>query len=96
MDSTMSVEDNEMLDEWLESEEPIDQGNAIKALKEVKHILESFYSTYARRYAEVSHQFLQSVYKESSHPDLKGDVYLHGRLKELTKGNGLKWADEMG
>ena len=47
---------------------------------------ESFYSTYARRYAEVSHQFLQSVYKESSHPDLKGDVSLLGRLKELTRG----------
>ncbi len=42
MDSSMSVEDNEMLDEWLESEEPIDRGSAIKALKEVKHILDSF------------------------------------------------------
>jgi SAM-dependent methyltransferase len=47
---------------------------------------ESFYSSFARRYAEVSHQFLQSVYKESSHPDLKGDVSLHRRLKELTNG----------
>jgi len=47
---------------------------------------DSFYSTYSRRYAEVSHQFLQSVYKKASHPDLKGDVSLHERLKELTNG----------
>ncbi len=47
---------------------------------------EPFYSTYAKRYAEVSHQFLQSVYTEASHPDLKGDVSLHERLKELTNG----------
>ncbi len=47
---------------------------------------EAFYSIYARRYAEVSHQFLQSVYLEASHPDLKGDVALHENLKKLTDG----------
>jgi len=42
MDSSMSTEDNKRLDKWLASEEIIDRGNAIKALKEVKHILDSF------------------------------------------------------
>ena len=42
MDSSMSTEDNKRLDKWLESEEPIDRNSAIKALKEVKHILDSF------------------------------------------------------
>lgn len=43
----------------------------------------SFYSQHAQRYAEVAHQYLQSVYIESSHPALKGDLDLHTRLKEL-------------
>ena len=42
MDSNLSNEENERLDEWLESEEPIDRSNAIKTLKEVKHILDGF------------------------------------------------------
>ena len=32
MDSSMSTEDNKRLDKWLESEEPIDRNNAIKAV----------------------------------------------------------------
>lgn len=43
----------------------------------------SFYSRHAERYAEVAHQYLQSVYLESSHPNLKGDLDLLARLKEL-------------
>lgn len=43
----------------------------------------SFYSHHAERYAEVAHQYLQSVYLESSHPNLKGDVDLLARLKEF-------------
>jgi hypothetical protein len=42
MDSSMSVEDNEMLEKWLDSEEPIDRNNAAKALKEAKNILDGF------------------------------------------------------
>ena len=47
---------------------------------------EDFYSKYAARYAEVAHQYLQSVYLAASHPLLKGDRDLHSRLKELTNG----------
>ncbi len=43
-----------------------------------------FYRKHARRYAEVAHQYLQSVYVSASHPDLKGDIDLLERLKELT------------
>ena len=35
---------------------------------------ESFYRSHARRYAEVSHNFIQPVYTDSSHPGLKGDT----------------------
>ena len=40
-----------------------------------------FYARYANRYAEVSHQFLQSIYIESSHPKLAGDMALIEHLK---------------
>ena len=44
---------------------------------------ESFYRDHAQRYAEVSHNFIQSVYTNVSHPGLKGDMDLIERLKEL-------------
>ena len=44
---------------------------------------ESFYRDHAQRYAEVSHNFIQSVYIDSSHPGLKGDNDLISRLEEL-------------
>lgn len=47
---------------------------------------EKFYQKYADRYAEVAHQYLQSVYVKSSHPALQGDTDLHDRLKEITPG----------
>lgn len=47
---------------------------------------ERFYQHYARRYAEVAHQFLQSVYVKSSHPALKNDWDLLEHLKELAPG----------
>lgn len=51
---------------------------------------ESFYASYARQYAEVAHEYRQSVYIDSSHPRLKGDLDLQARLKELMpKGRGL-------
>ena len=49
MDSSMNPEDNKRLDKWLESEEPIDRNNAIKALTEFKHILDSFGVTFFLR-----------------------------------------------
>ena len=44
---------------------------------------EAFYRQYARRYAEVSHNFIQSVYIKSSHPGLTGDTDLLERLHEI-------------
>ena len=44
---------------------------------------ESFYRSHARRYAEVSHNFIQSVYTVISHPGLTGDTALIHRLQEL-------------
>ncbi len=44
---------------------------------------ESFYSQHARRYAEVSHNFIQSVYTDVSHPGLTGDMDLVKRMQEL-------------
>jgi len=47
---------------------------------------EKFYVHYAGRYAEVSHQLLQSIYIESSHPKLTGDLDLINHLKTLVPG----------
>ena len=44
---------------------------------------ESFYTRHAQRYAEVSHNFIQSVYIEASHSMLGGDRDLMDRLMEL-------------
>ena len=44
---------------------------------------ESFYRHHAQRYAEVSHNFIQSVYTDGSHPMLGGDRDLMDRLQEL-------------
>ena len=43
----------------------------------------SFYAHHSQRYAEVSHNFIQSVYNNASHPGLKGDTDLMDRLQEL-------------
>ena len=47
---------------------------------------EKWYSQYANRYAEVSHQFLQSIYIDSSHPKLTSDLDLLEHLKALVTG----------
>ena len=47
---------------------------------------EKFYGHHSQRYAEVAHQLLQSVYINSSHPALQGDLNLLERLKELIPG----------
>ena len=49
---------------------------------------ESFYRDHAQRYAEVSHNFIQSVYSDVSHPGLTGDLALTDRLQELIPGGG--------
>ncbi len=52
----------------------------------VQNDKETFYSKFSQRYAEVSHQFLQSIYTTSSHPGLKSDTDLLTRLKQLSPG----------
>jgi len=47
---------------------------------------EKFYTHYADRYAEVSHELLQSIYIESSHPKLTSDLDLIEHLKALIPG----------
>ena len=47
---------------------------------------EEFYRCHAQRYAEVAHQLIQSIYVQSSHPALKGDLDLLERLKEIIPG----------
>ncbi len=44
---------------------------------------EDFYSRHAQRYAEVSHEVIQSIYNNVSHPGLTGDLVLIERMKEL-------------
>ena len=44
---------------------------------------ESFYRRHAQRYAEVSHNFIQSVYIEASHPMLGGDRDLMDHVRAL-------------
>ena len=44
---------------------------------------EAFYREHAPRYAEVSHNYIQSVYIQASHPDLTGDTAVINRLREL-------------
>lgn len=45
-----------------------------------------FYERHARRYSEVAHGLLQSVYVKSSHPAVRTDLDLLERLKELVPG----------
>merc|ERR1711976_596854 len=48
----------------------------------------SFYATHSERYAQVAHEYLQSVYVMKSHPSLTGDLALQERLKELIPAGG--------
>ena len=48
-----------------------------------------FYRTHARRYAEVAHEFLQSVYISSTHAGLKSDLDLIEGLKKLISPGAL-------
>ena len=42
-----------------------------------------FYSRHARRYSQVTHEFIQSVYSNVSHPGLTGDMAVIERMREL-------------
>lgn len=44
---------------------------------------ESFYKRHAQRYAEVSHNYIQSVYTNVSHPGLTSDEDVMERMQEL-------------
>ena len=48
----------------------------------------TFYRRHAGRYAEVSHNFIQSVYLEASHPALTSDADLMDRLQEIIPAGG--------
>lgn len=48
----------------------------------------SFYSQNAQRYAQVAHEFIQSVYVNASHPGLASDLDLMKRMKELVPAGG--------
>ena len=54
----------------------------------VENLSEEFYSAHAQRYAQVAHQFIQSVYTHTSHPALTSDLDLMARLKELIPSGG--------
>ena len=47
---------------------------------------EKFYRDHAQRYAEVADQLIQSIYVQSSHPALKGDLDLLEGLKKIIPG----------
>ena len=57
--------------------------DGVTAMSQSADFSETFYRQHARRYAEVSHNFIQSVYSDMSHPALKGDADLMDRLQEL-------------
>ena len=42
-----------------------------------------FYSHHARRYAQVAHEFIQSVYSHVSHPGLTSDFAIIDRLRQV-------------
>ena len=54
----------------------------------VENLSEDFYEAHAQRYAQVTHNFTQSVYTSTSHPGLTSDLDLMVRLKELIPPGG--------
>ena len=53
-----------------------------------ENLSNDFYRAHAQRYAQVAHEFIQSVYTNSSHPGLTSDLDLMVRLKELILSGG--------
>ena len=54
----------------------------------VEKLSTDFYRAHAKRYAQVAHEFIQSVYTNTSHPGLTSDLDLMVRLKELIPPGG--------
>jgi len=50
---------------------------------DVQNASDAFYSKNAKRYSEVVHEYIQSVYSHISHPGLTGDPAVRERMKEL-------------
>ncbi len=60
-----------------------DRLDGVTTMSQSADFSETFYRDHARRYAAVSHNFIQSVYTDMSHPALTGDTALMDRLQEL-------------
>ncbi|MCH8107646.1 MAG: class I SAM-dependent methyltransferase [Chloroflexi bacterium] len=45
-----------------------------------------FYRDHSKRYSQIAHEFLQSVYQKSSHPGLKHDWDIWDQLKKFVPG----------
>ena len=54
----------------------------------VENLSSDFYRAHAQRYAQVAHDFIQSVYTNTSHPGLTSDLDLMVRLKDLIPPGG--------
>ena len=54
--------------------------------EENAQVSEEWYRGHARRYSEVAHDFLQSVFVKHSHPDLTDEYAVFDRLLELVPG----------
>ena len=54
----------------------------------VENLSEEFYRAHAQRYAQIAHEFIQSVYTNTSQPALTSDLDLMTRLKELIPAGG--------
>jgi len=57
----------------------------------MQETFDKFYTSHARRYAEVTHEFIQAVYSNVSHSGLTSDLVIIDRMKELIpiQANGL-------
>ena len=58
----------------------------------MEELSQDFYSRHARRYSDVCHGFVQSVYTNASHPGLRDDMDVIARLKDLVP-RGAKGLD---
>ena len=57
----------------------------------MQETFDKFYTSHARRYAEVTHEFIQAVYSNVSHSGLTSDLVIIDRMKELipSQASGL-------
>ena len=74
-------DDRAHLSTYSATDSPLLSGGLV--MNEVPDFSESFYRRNAQRYAEVSHNFIQSVYTDMSHQKLGSDRDLMDRMMEL-------------